>query len=50
MENKEKDYKFCNNWNKCCSECMDRHTHLCQNSCFYKPDFNCKECKHRESR
>lgn len=48
MENKE--LEFCDKWDKCCSKCMDKHTHLCGKSCFYKPNFSCKKCKHSKSK
>ena len=44
-----KEHKFCDNWSKCCSKCMNKYTHLCNNSCFYKPNFSCKECKHSKN-
>ena len=33
--------------NKCCSKCMDKHTHLCKKSCFYS-DLKCCNCKYKD--
>ena len=38
--------KYKNECDKCCSKCMDKHTHLCKKSCFYKT-FKCKNCSHK---
>ena len=40
-----KEDKWFNICDKCCSKCMDRHTHLCKKSCFYLCIL-CDSCKH----
>lgn len=42
-----KEDKWFNTCDKCCSKCMDRQTHLCDNkSCFYL-GILCDSCKHQ---
>lgn len=43
---KSDNHKFCEKQVKCCSICMNKYTHLCKNSCFYKVNFSCDECEY----
>ena len=45
-EGNKENVKWVNTCNKCCSKCMDRHTHLCKKSCFYLT-FSCDNCKYQ---